>query len=110
MHWTVGLSASAPDASLAMTQLLRKSPNTGSKIAQECLRLMASLLRVCSDWAPSTSQLRFLVTWALTDVEEAAASVAGFTLLRAIISRKLVIPEVYDVMGNVEDLMVKSQV
>lgn len=110
MFLFVGLSKAAPEAGFGMTNLLQKSPNSSSRIAQECLRVFASLLRVCSDWAPTTSQLRFLVTWSLSDIEEAASQVAAFNLLRAIISRKLVIPEVYDVMNNVEDIMIRSQV
>ena len=93
-----------------MTDLLQASPNTETRIAQECLRLLASLLRVCSDWAPTTTQLRFLVSWSLSNIEETASNVAAFNLLRAIITRKLVIPEIYDVMSKVEELMVKSQV
>ena len=49
-------------------------------------------------------------SWALQDIEEAAAHVAAFALLRGIIKRRLVLPEVYDVMGKVEDLMIRSQV
>ena len=109
-HCCVGLAESAAQAGLAMTDLLQASPNTETRIAQECLRLLASLLRVCSDWAPTTTQLRFLVTWSLSNIEETASNVAAFNLLRAIITRKLVIPEIYDVMSKVEELMVKSQV
>lgn len=72
--------------------------------------MLASLLRTCPEWAPTTPQLQFLITWALSDIEEAAAHVAAFALLRGVIKRRLVVPEVYDVVGKVEDLMVRSQV
>lgn len=93
-----------------MTELLQKSLNTNSPIAQECLRLLSAFLRACPEWAPTTDQLRFLVSWTLSDVEEAAAQVAAFSLLRGVIKRRLVVPEVYDVMSKVEDLMIRSQV
>lgn len=93
-----------------MTNLLQNSNSTNSPIAQECLRLLAAFLRTCPEWAPTTPQLRFLISWALTDIEEAAAQVAAFALLRGVIKRRLVVPEVYDVMGKVEDLMVRAQV
>lgn len=92
-----------------MTDLMRKSPSAGARVPQECLRLMAAFLRVCPEWAPAKGQLRFLVTWAFTDIEAAAAAVGGFTLLRSIIKRRLLLPEVYDVMSRVQDLMIKSQ-
>ena len=93
-----------------MTTLLQNSPATTTPIAQECLRLLASFLRTCPDWAPTTAQLQFLVTWSLSDIEEAAQQNAAFALLRGVVKRKLVVPEVYDVMGKVEDLMIRSQV
>ena len=93
-----------------MTTLLQNSLSTTTPIAQECLRLLAALLRTCPEWAPTTAQLRFLISWSLTDIEEAAAQVAAFALLRGVIKRRLVVPEVYDVMGKVEDLMIRSQV
>ena len=93
-----------------MTVLLQNTPSTTTPIAQECLRLLASFLRTCPEWAPSTAQLQLLISWSLSDVEEAAAQNAAFALLRGVIKRRLVVPEVYDVMGKVEDLMIKSQV
>lgn len=93
-----------------MTALLQKAASTTTRIAQECLRLLAGLLRECPEWAPTTGQLRFLITWALSDVEVAAAGVGAFTLLRSVIKRKLLLPEVYDVMSKVQDLVIRAQV
>ena len=55
-------------------------------------------------------QLRFLVRWGLADVEDASQHAGPFQLLRGVIARQIVIPEVYDVMRNVQDLMVRAQV
>ena len=55
-------------------------------------------------------QLRFLVRWGLADVEDASQHAGPFQLLRGVIARQIVIPEVYDVMKNVQDLMVRAQV
>ncbi len=43
-------------------------------------------------------------------MEAAASRVAAFGLLKAVIARKLVVPEVYDLMTRVQQLMVKSHV
>lgn len=61
------------------------------------------------NYSPSQSQLRFLLGWAFTDLEESAQRQTAFTLLRAILGRKLVLPEVYDLMERVQELMVRSQ-
>ncbi len=55
-------------------------------------------------------QLRFLVQWGLGELEEAASHTGAFTLLRAILGRGIVLPEVYDVMGRIEQLMIRTQV
>jgi hypothetical protein len=59
---------------------------------------------------PSTGQLRFLLSQAFVDVEAAANRVSAFGLLNAVIGRKLVVPEVYDLMSRVQELMISSHV
>jgi len=58
---------------------------------------------------PSTGQLRFLLGWAYADAAAAAARPAALGLLRAVLARRLVLPEVYDLMGRVQDAMVQAQ-
>lgn len=55
-------------------------------------------------------QLRFLVQWGLGELEEAASHTGAFTLLRALIGRRIVLPEVYDVIIRIQELMVRCQV
>ena len=55
---------------------------TGSPLAQDCFKLLASLMRQSETYKPSNAQLRFLLTWAFADMEEAAASHASFGLLK----------------------------
>ncbi len=58
---------------------------------------------------PSTGQLRFLLGWAYADAAAAAARPAALGLLRAVLARRLVLPEVYDLMARVQDAMVQAQ-
>lgn len=68
----------------------------------------AGMLRDCPAYQPTTSQLRFLLKWIGSDLDNAAAErQAALTLLRAVLGRKLVVPEVYDVMNKVQELMIK---
>ncbi len=46
----VGLPEQAPQAGAAMTALLRKAPDSNAPIAQECFKLLATLLRSCSSY------------------------------------------------------------
>lgn len=69
-----------------------------------------SLLWGCTCGRPSTAQLRFLLGWAYADAAAAAARPAAFGLLRIVLARRLVLPEVYDLMGRVQAAMVQAQV
>eukprot|EP00887_Chlorella_sp_A99_P000887 scaffold5.g887.t1 len=125
-----GLDKAAADAGKAVTTLLKRCPKTTHPIAQararvqlrtqlqprpsarpsvDCFKLLAALLRQCGRYSPSQSQLRFLMGWAFTDLEESATKQTAFHLLKAILSRKIVLPEVYDLMNRVQELMVQSQ-
>ncbi|KAL4521880.1 hypothetical protein Ndes2526B_g01987 [Nannochloris sp. 'desiccata'] len=104
-----GLDAASADAGKAVTDLLKRCPKTTDPVAQDCFKLLAGMLRRCERYAPSQAQLRFLLGWAFTDLEESAQRQTAFTLLRAILARKLVLPEVYDLMERVQELMVRSQ-
>ena len=46
----VGLPEQAPQAGAAMTALLRKAPDSNAPVAQECFKLLATLLRSCSSY------------------------------------------------------------
>jgi len=107
-----GLLTAAPEAGKAVTDLLKRCPSTSHPIAQDCFRLLAGMLRRCQGYEPPPSQLRFLLGWAFADLEESCSNangVAAFDLLKAILSRKIVLPEVYDLMIRVQELMVRSQ-
>ncbi|GIL90429.1 hypothetical protein Vretifemale_18038, partial [Volvox reticuliferus] len=103
------LPAAAPAAGTALTALLKKVPNIRHPIAQECFRLLAALLRDCDAYQPTTAQLRYLLRWAFQDLGEAGAQPTAFALLRALLSRRVIVPEVYDVMDRVQQIMVRSQ-
>jgi hypothetical protein len=94
------------------------------------------MLRDCPSYEPHTSQLRFLLKWIAADLATpggASASsmaarvggsggssaagggsggssvgerVSGYGLLRAVLSRGLLLPEVYDVMDVVQQQMI----
>lgn len=69
--------------------------------AQDCLKLVAALLRGCREWDPPVGELRALVGGAYADITTASAALLG--VLRAVLTRKLVeVVEVYDVMKRIQ--------
>jgi U3 small nucleolar RNA-associated protein 20 len=83
--------------------LLRRSPSPQHPVAQDCLRLLGGMLRSCSSYQLTSEQLRFLLQWAFADLELAGDQQQHmFVLLRAVLNRKAVMVEVYDVMEKVQ--------
>ncbi|MEW5318207.1 MAG: hypothetical protein WDW38_009447 [Sanguina aurantia] len=103
------LPTAAQGAGKAVSILLKKVPGVTHPIAQEAFKLLSGLLRHCDAYKPSAGTLRYLLTWAFADLGEAADRPAAFSLLRAVLARRLVLPEVYDVMSKVQEVMVRSQ-
>ena len=104
-----GLPTAATSAGKCVTDLLKRCPKTTHPIAQVCFKLLAGMLRHCEQYAPSPSHLKFVLNWAFTDLEESAQEQNAFSLLRAIIGRRLIAPEIYDLMERVQELMIRSQ-
>ncbi|KAL6760906.1 armadillo-type protein [Haematococcus lacustris] len=104
------LASSAAAMSKNVSSLLKRVPDASHPLAQEAFRLLAGMLRECSTYQPSTSQLRHLLTWLFADrnADSSTDRGAAFALLRAVLGRRLVVPEVYDVMAWVQSLMVQS--
>lgn len=109
-----GMAAAAPAAGKALTALLKKAPDARHPVAQDCFRLLAGLLRECPSYSPSGPQLRFLLRWVAADLAAPGAAAAGggeggaaFQLLRAVLGRRLMAPEVYDAMDRVQEAMVR---
>lgn len=77
-----GLAAESSNAGKAVTSLLRRMSKTGDPIAQDCFKLLATLMRESDSYQPSNAQLRYLLIWAFSDMEEAAGRQAAFALLK----------------------------
>lgn len=81
-----GLAAESGNAGRAVTSLLQRMSKTGDPIAQDCFKLLATLMRQSDTYQPTNAQLRFLLTWAFSDMEEAAGRQAAFGLLKVSLS------------------------
>lgn len=79
-----GLAEHSLAAGKAVTKLLQRMARTGNPLGQDCLKLLASLMRQSQACKPSNAQLCFLLTWAFEDMEQAVASHAAFTLLKVL--------------------------
>ncbi|RHY18543.1 hypothetical protein DYB25_002872 [Aphanomyces astaci] len=83
---------------------------TKNELTQTCYRLLSVLIRERSEFRLDDGQLRGLLSFLRHDVEEMDHQNATFTLLKAVLGRRLVVAEVYDLMVRVGEMMVQSQV
>ncbi|WWC98879.1 hypothetical protein V866_005773 [Kwoniella sp. B9012] len=80
-----------------------------SEVAQTALKTLAVILRDCKSSEVTETQLKYLLEVISPDLEEPDRQSAIFTILRSIITRKFVVPEIYDLMERVSSIMVTSQ-
>jgi U3 small nucleolar RNA-associated protein 20 len=103
------LPKSVPVFVSQMIGIIRQLGNTESGIVQVAFRSLAAILRDFPSAQVKEKDLIFLLELLTPDLEEHDRQAAVFTVLRAIVARKLVVPEIYDIMDKVGEIMVTSQ-
>lgn len=82
---------------------------TRNEMVQTCYKTLTGILKHRGDAFRFTEpQLRVVLSFVRADLEERDHQNATYALLKAIIASRLVIPEVYDVMLRVGELLVQS--
>lgn len=101
---------SLPAAVTALVQqvfvITRQSGGTDSEVCQAALKTLSVIMRDCKDIEIGQKQLKYLIEVITPDMEDPTRQSTLFAILRAIISRKFVIADIYDMMDKVAELMV----
>jgi len=92
-----------------MFVIIKGSGNTNSNLTQTSFKLLTVCIRDRSESTLTEHQLTYIINLIRPDLEEPEKQTTTFALIRAIISRKFMAPEVYDLMENVAEIMVTSQ-
>jgi U3 small nucleolar RNA-associated protein 20 len=90
-------------------EVIRATGNTESDIVQTGLRSLSVILRHHDEVQVKEKDLLFLLEFIAPDLEEPSRQGTVFAVLRAIISRRFVVPEMYDLMDDLSEVMVTSQ-
>ena len=91
-------------------RILRNNSGTSeSELAQTVLKTLAVIVRDCPNSKISDGQLRYILEILSPDIEEHDRQNGAFAILRAIVSRKFVVPEIYDLLDRISSIMVTSQ-
>lgn len=89
--------------------IVRQAGNTESEVVQTAFRALVVIIRDCKTSEVKEKDLSYLLEVIAVDLEEPERQATVFALLRAIISRKFVVEEIYDIMDKVEEVMVTNQ-
>ncbi|KAH7883427.1 armadillo-type protein, partial [Phlebopus sp. FC_14] len=106
------LKSASSSASLVSRQVLaiiRSVGSAESELAQTGFKSLSTILRECPSANVKETDLLFLLEILAPDLEEPSRQASVFSLLRAIVARRLVVPELYDLMATVSSILVTSQ-
>lgn len=90
-------------------ELLKQTSSIESEISQAAFRTLTIIIRDCPSSQIKEQDLIFLIELVTPDLEEPTRQAAIFGLLRAIVSRKIVVVEIYDLMDKVVEMLVTNQ-
>ncbi|GAA5834879.1 hypothetical protein JCM11251_002051 [Rhodosporidiobolus azoricus] len=99
----------APVLVKQMLNVVERAGSTESELAQSALRTLSTVIRDCKSASLSEKQLTSLLELIGPDLEEADRQATLFQVLRAIMSRKFVAPEIYDLMNKIAEMLVTNQ-
>ncbi|KAL3622254.1 hypothetical protein CASFOL_033665 [Castilleja foliolosa] len=102
------LQSQADKIKNSLLVIAQGSISASSQLTEACLKLLTTLLRT-TRVTLSSDQLHMLIQFPLFVDLAKNPSFVALSLLKAIINRKLVVPEIYDIVQIVAELMVQSQ-
>jgi U3 small nucleolar RNA-associated protein 20 len=91
-------------------QIISTNRARDSPLMQNMFKFIVTVIRDKKDVTITNKQLGALLSLLKLDLEEADRHTTSFSLIKAIVSRKMVIEELYDVMDSVALLMVTSHI
>ncbi|KAI0262194.1 armadillo-type protein [Gloeopeniophorella convolvens] len=89
--------------------IVKHTGSTESEVVQTAFRSLATIVRDKSNAEVKEKDLVYLLELLTPDLEEPARQASVFAMLRAIVARKFIVPEIYDAMERVSEIMVTNQ-
>lgn len=90
-------------------ELIKSSGGSQTKTVQACLKLITVCVRDNDKSKLTEAQLTYILNFVRPDMEEIEKQGTIFALIRAIISRKFMAPEMYDLMDSISNIMITNQ-
>lgn len=90
-------------------KIVRASPSTSTELAQAAVKLVSAILRERRDVDVRETDLAYLLKRIQPDLDELDRQGVAFNLLKAVMTRMMIIVEVYEVLETVASMMVTNQ-
>lgn len=90
-------------------KIIKASPTTNTELAQAALKLVSAILRERRDVEVREIDVAYLLKRIQPDLEELDRQGVAFTFLKAVMARKMVIVEVYEVLEAIASIMITNQ-
>lgn len=90
-------------------KMVKESPSTNSEASQASLKLISSMIRERKSTKLRDGHLAYLLQRLTADIEEPDRQGVTFNFIRAVMSRKFVVPEMYELVDNIATMMVTNQ-
>jgi U3 small nucleolar RNA-associated protein 20 len=103
------LNKSIPVYTRQIIDIVKQTGSTEAEVVQTAFKSLATILRDGSSDLVKEKDLVYLLELLSPDLEEPSRQASVFTMLRAIVARKFVVPEIYDLMDKVSEIMVTNQ-
>ncbi|KAJ3935001.1 MAG: armadillo-type protein [Lentinula lateritia] len=103
------LGRSLPVYIRQILDILKQVGSTESEVAQTALKTLSTVFRDGPSVDVKETDLAFLLDIVAPDLEDPSRQSSVFAILRAVVARKFVVPEIYDIMDKVSEIMVTNQ-
>jgi len=88
---------------------IKSTPNTNAELAQASLKFLSAILRERKAVNIKETTLAYVLTRIKPDLEEPDRQGVTFSFIKSVLSRKIVITEVYDIVDDISAIMVTNQ-
>ena len=89
-------------------KIVRSCTSTNTELAQAALKLVSSILRERKRVDVRETDIAYLLTRLVSDLEEPSRQGVAFNFVKAVLTRKIMITEVYQVMDTMATLLVTN--
>ena len=87
--------------------LIKDSPSTSNELCQMGLKFLSSFIRH-KDIKLKDTALSYVLMRVLPDLNEPSKQGLAFNFLKALVSKHIMLPELYDIIGSVRDIMITN--